>query len=109
VIIKFEDKEFEFVPIEIDEYSINGHFQNDIQTQKCIESIEDSLEDDWYLDENGERLEDAPLFSASPWSVSAPFGEVKLLRRFYDLKSGEAFFSTQQGYGGELFKWLRSD
>lgn len=109
MIIKFKGEAFKFEPLEVDEYSINGHFQNDSDTRRKIEIIEDSLVEDWYLDDDGERLEDDLLFVASPWSISASFGEVKLLRRFHDIESGEAFFNTQLGYGGELFRWLRKN
>ncbi|AJQ95087.1 hypothetical protein [Gynuella sunshinyii] len=109
MIIKFKNEEFEFDSSEVDEYSINGHFKRSPEIKEQIERLENSLKEDWYLDRNGERLEDDLLFAASPWSIEAPFGQVKLIRRFHDLESGEAFFNTQLGYGGELFKWLRQN
>ena len=75
------------------------------QRWKILLNLEE--EEGWYLDEQGERLEPERLFAASPWSMDSPEGEIKLLRRYHNLGTGEIRFNAAAGYGGETFRWLR--
>ena len=69
----------------------------------------ESEREDWYLDENGERLPAEVLFQRSPWSVATGEGQcLKILCRFLNLETGEAIFSAPSTYGGEFHDWLRT-
>lgn len=60
--------------------------------------------EDWFLDLNGGRLPAEQLFSLSPWSYETSSGiRKKLLNRFINLDTGEAFFSVAETYGGQTF------
>lgn len=60
---------------------------------------------EWYLDDDGERLTDADLLNASPWSFRQDGIEHKLIRRFIDYGSGQCWFSL--GAPVQLGDYLR--
>ncbi|WP_444902876.1 hypothetical protein ACJJH9_06920 [Microbulbifer sp. DLAB2-AF] len=105
--IKYHDVEFSLEIEEIDEYIIQGRLILDPDKEKIFRKLHEAESESWYLSKNGERLESEELFEASPWKFNSPNGEVKLLCRFHDMYTGEIRFNTQDGYGGELFKWVR--
>jgi hypothetical protein len=91
----------------------DGRFQVSLlltREQKVeLGNLIESEEEDWYLDENGERLPAEVLFQKSPWSVATGGGQYqKILCRFLNLETGEAMFSVPSMYGGEFHDWLRS-
>ncbi len=105
VSLKYHGKVVPFNFIEINEHTVRGRLKLDkLDREQLLQSESD--DDLWYLDENGERLEAAALFEASPWSMTGPQGEIKLLARFHS-PEGEIHFQTLKGYGGELFDWVR--
>ena len=67
-----------------------------------------SDETEWYLDDDGQRLNPQQLLDSSPWSVINESGDPKLLYRYSDIETGEIQFNTRDGYGGELFDWVRN-
>jgi hypothetical protein len=90
----------------------DGHFQVSLvltAEQKVeLRTLIESEVEDWYLDENGERLPAEVLFQRSPWSVATIEGQrVNLLCRL-NIETGEAMFSAPSTYGGEFHDWLRS-
>ncbi|MEM6661088.1 MAG: hypothetical protein AAF666_02815 [Pseudomonadota bacterium] len=59
----------------------------------AIETWEE-MNDSWYLDDDGERLDDQTLMGATPWSYRRGETTVKLLRRFIDHATGDARFTA---------------
>ena len=112
--LKFYGEEFPFEQIEHSSDSVICLLVHSDETVKKFEELfrlQEAREEEvspWYLDENGERLESEDLFAASPWSLEGPNGEIKLLSRIHKA-NGEIYFDTLDGYGGESFKWLRSN
>ena len=111
--LKYYGVEFIFTPVKVTELSLEGILNLEgeykIKMNQLTQAETEAEEKNgscWYLDENGERLEPDELFKASPWSMDTPDGEIKLLRRFQN-NSGEIRLDTQEGYPGELFKWVR--
>jgi hypothetical protein len=102
--LKYHNEDFSFVSKESDEYGIKGFLILSEEQKNRIAQLEEAEDENWYLDDEGERLGSKALFSASPWSISGPSGEIKLLCRFRDNKSGEIWLNTEEGYLGELFK-----
>jgi len=89
------------------EYDSGDHLRgqlllNDEQRIELQSLLEE--EDEWYLDNEGERLLPDELFLRSPWSAEGPSGMVKALCRFIDVQDGAAWFQTQDAYPGELFR-----
>jgi hypothetical protein len=113
VKLRFYDEELPFELIEYSDFSITCLLVFDGETEEKLEKLCETEQDreeefgPWYLDENGERLEPEALFAASPWSLESPDGEIKLLARIREA-NGRIRFNTPDGYGGELFKWLRA-
>jgi hypothetical protein len=106
--LKHYDKELPFELIEYDDCTVKCLVFDD-ETEEEFEELgedEQDRDEEWYLDENGYRLESEALFAASPWSLETPDGEVKLLQRF--CKNGVTHFDTLNGYGGETFRCLHS-
>ena len=108
MIIKYHGEAFKLRLLEATDLGIKGFLQLDEQQAEKMDSLADLEDEFWYLDEHGERLDSDALFAASPFSIDTPNGEVKLLLRFHNMETGEIRFNTQDGYGGELFKWIRS-
>ena len=67
----------------------------------------DDEDENWYLNDDGERWPAEELFSRSLWSWRSPSGTLKLLHRLLDYRDGRTWFSTPDTYGGELFRWMR--
>jgi hypothetical protein len=108
VKLKHYGKELPFKLIEYGDCSVKCLVLYD-ETEQEFEELgeaEQDRDEEWYLDENGYRLESEALFAASPWSLETPDGEIKLLERF--CKNGVTHFDTLNGYGGETFRWLHS-
>ena len=64
------------------------------EEQKLLRELREGESDDWYLDDDGYRLDAEQLFARSPWAWDSPSGTVKLLCRYLNLNTGEAWFST---------------
>jgi hypothetical protein len=112
VKLKFYGEEFPFELIEHSDCTITCLLVHTDETEEKFtelleaQQIREEGDGEWYLDENGERLEPEKLFAASPWSLEYPDREIKLLFRIQE-RNGKIRFNTPDGYGGELFKWLR--
>jgi hypothetical protein len=113
VKLKFYGEEFPFELISRSATSIKCLLKHSEETRQrygelCdAEEVREEEEGPWYLDSHGERLESEELFQASPWALETPEGEIKLLSRIEE-GNGEILFNMPEGYGGELFKWLRA-
>ena len=105
--IKYHNYELPFEPKENYDLGIKGILKLNTQQKEKYAQLEEAEDECWYLDDDGERLETKALLSASPWSILGPNGKMKLLCRFHDHISGEIWLNTEEGYSGELFKWLR--
>ena len=95
----YEKGRFEFIVEEHDEMSVKGKFadfgKNKVKL-KCIDSIADKdNEQPWYLDSNGNRLEDGELLEKSPWSIVENGNKIKIVQRLMNYENGEAVFCTQ--------------
>lgn len=98
---------FEFEPNEGD-ISLSGKLLLDNESRRLLRHLLKREGDDWYLDEDGERLDSDALFEKSPWSMESSSGKaVKLLCRILNIQTGDIHLSTPDTYGGELFKWVR--
>ena len=99
---------FEFMVEENTGGSVSGRFIDWRKNKKRFRAIDKLIEteDDWYLDDNGYRLEFEELFQASPWSITGNDSLKKILMRFMDYETGEARFSMEPWVriGGEFFQ-----
>ena len=68
---------------------------------------DESEQQPWYLDADGERLPPEVLFERSPWSIETASGKVKVLLRLFDHGTREARFDLPDAYLGEWFAWMR--
>lgn len=84
-----------------------GRLLLDDSSRELLAGLVGAEEDDWCLNDRGERLPGERLFALSPWICSSPAGPVKLLCRFLDLRDGRVLFSTPDSYlEGGLFDWM---
>ncbi len=105
--IEYQGEIFSLDLKDFSETRITGHLRLSEEERGKLLRLTEAEDEFWYLDENGERLESKALFQASPWSFDGPDGNIKLLCRFQNIKSGEVWFDTEEGYPGELYKWVR--
>lgn len=105
--IKYHAREFTLELTECTHASLSGVLQLDDQSRSELQKLR-SDETEWYLDDDGERLKPQELFESSPWAVINETVDTKILCRYSDMKSGEIQFNTSDGYGGELFDWVRN-
>ncbi len=104
--IHYQEHGFDFDPLP--GQALSGRLVLDEARRELLARLVAAEDDDWYLDEEGERRPPEELFSLSPWSCPGPAGTIKLLCRFLDLRDGSARFNTPELYLGELFRWVRS-
>jgi len=105
VTIKYLEHGFPFQATEGS--SLKGRFLLDSAQEAQLSTLQEQEPEDWHLDSAGERLPPDRLFQLSPWSLQTSTGDVKLLCRWLNIKTGEAMFQVSSEYGGELFAWLR--
>lgn len=104
VPVAYENEQYALYVEEDSEDTISGTLHLD-ETERSLLRRRTESETEWYLDDDGERLEPDELFAASPWSIAG--ADRKLLCRTIDLVTGKATFNTPSGYGGEMFRWVR--
>lgn len=94
VMMTYHGGQFRLAVVEHTEAVLRGTFQwtgaERIQFL-ALQQHEDEAQP-WYLDDDGYRLSDERLFQASPWAVVD--GEVctKVVQRFMNCDTGEAWF-----------------
>ncbi len=98
---------FEFEPLPDQEFA--GRLVLNDRQRELLAQLEADEDENWYLDEDGERLPAEQLFAHSPWSCLGPDGPVKLLCRLIDLRDGTIRFNTLELYPGDLFRWMRTE
>ena len=98
MIVHHGESAFEFDPDR--PKSLRGYLKLDSERAKLLVSLVESEPEDWYLDQNGERLSQEQLFALSPWSTATG---TKLLCRLLNTSTGEVMFSEKNTYGGEFF------
>lgn len=77
---------------------IKGYFEWNPRNRQKLENAEaifSAANDCWYLDENGDRLEDDLLFAKSPWSIVYDNQYQKIIQRYSNYQTGEAWFCDQ--------------
>ena len=96
VIAEYYGIPFELTLTEQSESYYKGFLKWDEESRKRYFEVEKANEDDeeWYLDENGYRLEDEKLFLKSPWRIVENGETKKAVRRFSD-GNGEVWFDMQ--------------
>lgn len=104
VPVAYEDEQYSLYVEGESEDTIAGILHLD-ETERSSLRRRTESETEWYLDDDGERLEPDELFAASPWR-DVGTGQ-KLLCRSLDLGTGKATFNRPSGYGGEMFRWVR--
>jgi hypothetical protein len=105
--IRYREHVFQFEQLAIGRFE--GRLLLEDSERRLLEELLAAEDDDWGLDQNGERLPRAQLFERSPWSSTGPAGSIKLLFRSLDIHDGRAMFSTRDSYlEGGLFDWLRN-
>lgn len=77
-----------------------GRLRLDDQSRTLLAGLIESDDDDWCLDDDGERLPAERLFLSTPWSVTSPHGRMGLICRFIDLRDGSALFNIPDTYLG---------
>lgn len=91
--------EFLFRIYEEDAGWMRGHFNTDAATQQRMRALVDEREEEvglWYLDDEGNRLDDDALFAKTPWCVVAADGSRHpVVSRFQNVNTGEAWFCTE--------------
>ena len=94
VLLAFCGEQFRLVPVEYTDEILRGHFsEQDAGKRLC--QLEADLDESWYLDDDGYRLDDEQLFNRSPWSVVNGEDERPIIQRFMDKATGEAWFALQ--------------
>ena len=74
---------------------IKGHFGWEESIKEALLNATTDFretEEYWYLDEEGNRLEEALLFEKSPWSIVGTETPQKLVQRYMNFEIGEAWF-----------------
>jgi hypothetical protein len=98
ITLEYRDERFQFAVQEQTEDSFRGRFQwTDSQKALLLAMMEKEENDEgqpWYLDDEGYRLDDDELFKASPWTITSTSEPKKVVQRFLDSHSGEAWFCT---------------
>lgn len=103
--VHYEKHGFDFEPAAGS--SFTGRLKLDERSRELLARLVAAENEEWCLDQDGERLPAEQLFALSPWSYSGPHGLIKLLCRSLDLRDGSIRFNTPQQYAGEAFRWLR--
>ncbi len=88
--------------------SFHGRLLLTEEQRVLLSSLLAAEDEDWDLDDDGERRPAEELFELSPWSARTPDGPRKLLCRFIDLRNGTVLFSTLESYPGDSSSWARS-
>ena len=108
ITLEYRGERFQFEVLEQTEDSIRGRFRW-TDSQKALllalmEKEENDEEQPWYLDDDGYRLDDDDLFKASPWKITSTSEPRKVVQRFMDSDTGEAWFSAMPWFriGDEL-------
>ena len=65
------------------------------QEYNKIEELVRTEDEFWYLDNDGYRIEDEKLFEKSPWAIIYSDNKEKIVQRFMNGKTGEAWFVTK--------------
>jgi hypothetical protein len=64
------------------------------KTKNDFTAIETHDDDCWYLDNDGNRLEDQKLFKKSPWTIIENGKARKVVKRFSN-ENGEIWFAME--------------
>lgn len=99
-ILRYNNRdEFFFRIYEEDAGWIRGHFNTDAATQQQMHDLLEEREEEvglWYLDDDGNRLNDDALFAKTPWCMVNPGGaQQPIVSRFQNLNTGEAWFCKE--------------
>lgn len=99
IIIDYDQQlQLELQVQEISQAWIKGHFtwSKTIKEQLVVaETAFGAAHEDWYLDEQGNRLEGDLLFEKSPWAMIQEGKYQKLVRRYLNFNTGEVWFCDQ--------------
>lgn len=92
--LAYREEEFRFIATEYTDDILKGHFLWTETEKARLQALlrQEDEDEEWYLDDDGERLEDDALFEKSPWSVIDGNRRGKAVQRFLDLRSGESWF-----------------
>jgi hypothetical protein len=84
--------------------ALEGRLILDDEQRDLLHRLEAAEPEDWFLDDEGNRLPSEELFERTPWSCQGPSGPIKLLCRFIDYNDGRARFDVPETYveGGLL-------
>ena len=94
----YNQHQFSFRVIEESDDILEGFFEWTEEIKKEFMRIDGLIEAEdefWYLDKNGDRLEDELLFQKSPWAIVHPESEQKIVQRMMKGSTGESRFAKQ--------------
>lgn len=103
VVLVFREVRFRFRVVERSEEYLTGVFLGDGGERERLQALMNEFgDDDWYLDEQGYRLEDAELFARTPWAILDGAEHIPAVQRSTG-PNGEATFSLTPWFriGGE--------
>lgn len=95
---------FEFRTSDCSDSVLRGFFVWDDSVKKRMLALDHDEDDVWYLDSEGNRLPDEGLFAKSPWSLVNCGARRKVVRRFMDYNTGEAWFALEPWI--QLYDWI---
>ena len=79
-----------------DEYYFEGKLLLTSQQKVVLQCLhQEHAEEDWYLDDNGNRLGDEELFEKSPWTIIENGVRRKAVARMENHKTGEIRLAMQ--------------
>jgi len=98
IIAEFFGNPFKVTLTEKDESYYIGHLKWDNENRKRFYEIQKANEeklDSWYLDNEGNRLNNGELFAKSPWTIIENGIAKKAVKRYQDGITGEIRFAIQ--------------
>jgi hypothetical protein len=97
VIAEYFGTQFELTLTEQSETYYKGFLKWDEENKKRYfdaSKIHEEEDDSWYLDDNGDRLQDKELFEKSPWTIIENGKTRKVVQRFMN-GNGETWFAME--------------